>query len=130
MSASTATTASANGAPSAGHGHDEHDAHDIASHRRLYWAVGIALLVGTVVTVLARYLDFNSVALTVAVALFIASIKAFLVAGYFMHLISEKKVIYLTLAVTTAFFVGMIALLLFSEADPPRGTIAKTHYVP
>lgn len=130
MSASIANAAAVGGESSAGHGHNEHDAHDVASHRRIYWAVGTALLVGTVITVLARYLDFNSVALTVAVAMFIASIKAFLVAGYFMHLISEKKMVYLTLGVTAAFFVGMIALILFAEADPPRGTIAKTHYVP
>ena len=35
---------------------------------------------------------------TIAVALFIASIKSFLVAGYFMHLLSEKKTIYLILS--------------------------------
>lgn len=117
-------------ADAANHGHDAHDDHDVAAHLRIYWAVGAALLVGTVVTVLARYLEFNSVALTVAVAMFIASIKAFLVAGYFMHLISERKAIYLTLAVTVVFFVGMVGLILWSESDPPNGTVPRTHYVP
>lgn len=112
----------------AAHGHD-HD-HDIASHKKVYWAVGFALLVGTVVTVLAREWEFNSVALTVAVALFIASIKAFLVAGYFMHLMSEKKTVYLTLVTTVFFFVGMIGLILWSDADLPRDSTKKTHYVP
>lgn len=112
----------------AAHGHD-HD-HDIASHKKVYWAVGIALLVGTVVTVLAREWEFNSVALTVAVALFIASIKAFLVAGYFMHLISEKKTVYLTLVTTAVFFVGMVGLILWSDGDLPRDSTKKTHYVP
>jgi cytochrome c oxidase subunit IV len=113
-----------------GHDHDGHDAHDVASHLKIYWAVGAALFVGTVVTVLARYLDFSSASLTIAVALFIASIKAFLVAGYFMHLISEKKAIYLTLGTTAVFFAGMIALILWSNSDPPRDSKAKTHYVP
>lgn len=129
-------------APAAGHshGHEPTDAslvvdgqdhsHDEASHIRLYWAVGAALLVGTVVTVLARHLEFNSVSLTIAVALFIASIKAFLVAGYFMHLLSEKKTIYLMMVTTAAFFVGLVGLILWSNADLPRESKYKTHYVP
>ena len=88
------------------HGHE----HDHASHKKVYWTVGAALLVGTVVTVLAREWEFNSVALTIAVAMFIASIKAFLVAGYFMHLISEKKLIYAVLVLTAVFFVALLAL--------------------
>jgi cytochrome c oxidase subunit 4 len=109
-----------------GHEHD----HDHASHKKVYWTVGAALLVGTVVTVLAREWEFNSVALTVAVAMFIASIKAFLVAGYFMHLISEKKTIYLTLVTTAVFFVGMIGLIMWSDHDLPKDSAKKTHYVP
>jgi cytochrome c oxidase subunit 4 len=108
---------------------DGHD-HDLASHKRVYWAVGIALLVGTVVTVLAREWEFHSVALTVAVALFIASIKAFLVAGYFMHLISERKTVYLTLLTTAVFCVGMVGLILWSDGDLPRDSARKSHYVP
>jgi len=109
-------------------GHDH--GHNLASHKKVYWAVGIALLVGTVVTVLAREWEFHSVALTIAVALFIASIKAFLVAGYFMHLISEKKTVYLTLVTTAVFFVGMVGLILWSDGDLPRDSAKKTHYVP
>ena len=107
------------------HGHEDH-----ASQKKIYLAIGAALLVGTVMTVLARYMEFDSVALTIAVALFIASIKSFLVAGYFMHLISEKKMIYLVLGTTFAFFVGMIALIMWSDLDLPHGSTAKTHYVP
>jgi len=107
------------------HGHEDH-----ASHKRVYWTIGAALLVGTIITVLARQLEFSSVALTIAVALFIASIKSFLVAGYFMHLLSEKKMIYLVLGTTFAFFVGMIVLIMWSDLDMPHGSTQKTHYVP
>ncbi len=113
-------------AAGADHGHD----HDIGSHKKIYWSVGAALLVGTVVTVLAREWEFNSVALTISVALFIASIKAFLVAGYFMHLLSEKKTIYLTLVTTAVFFVGMVGLIMWSDGDLPKDSAKKTHYVP
>ena len=130
MSTPTSATAPA---PAAGHDHSHESGHgheDHASHIRLYWSVGAALLVGTVVTVLARHLEFNSVYLTVAVALFIATIKAFLVAGYFMHLLSEKKTIYLIMVTTAAFFVGLVGLIMWSSSDLPRDSQYKTHYVP
>ena len=113
----------------AAHGGHDHD-HDHEGHKKIYWAVGTALLVGTVITVLAREWEFSSVALTIAVALFVASIKAFLVCGYFMHLLSEKKVVYLTLATTVAFAIAMVGLILWSDKDPVTGTAPKTFYVP
>jgi len=113
----------------ASHGGHDHD-HDHEGHKKIYWAVGTALLVGTVITVLAREWEFSSVALTIAVALFVASIKAFLVCGYFMHLLSEKKVIYLTMATTIAFAIAMVGLILWSDKDPITGTTPKTMYVP
>ena len=66
-------------APSAAHdahGSGGHDHDDIASHIKTYVGVFIALLVGTVITVSMYYVHFQSMALTIAVALFIASIKA------------------------------------------------------
>ncbi len=108
----------------------DHGAHDDAAHKKVYWAVGAALLVGTLITVLAREWEFSSVALTISVALFVAAVKAFLVCGYFMHLLSEKKVVYLTLATTAAFAIAMVGLILWSDMDPVTGTRAKTTYVP
>ncbi len=88
--------------------------HDIQSEVRRYVMVFLALLVGTVVTVGAYYLHLPSVAMTVAVALLIASVKAFLVAGYFMHLISERKMIYGILLTTVFFFAGLMYLTIWS----------------
>ena len=51
-----------------------------------------------------------SVPLAVTVALLVATIKGSLVACYFMHLISEKKLIYAVLALTVVFFVALLAL--------------------
>ena len=89
-----------------------------------------ALLVGTVLTVAMYYVDFSSMALTVAVALFIASIKAFLVAGYFMHLLSEKKLVYGVLVISAIFFVALMGLTLWGSRDLPRNSETKTLYVP
>jgi cytochrome c oxidase subunit 4 len=100
-----------------------HDAHDIKKEVRRYLIVFVALLIGTVLTVAVNSIQFGAVAVTVAVALFIASVKAFLVAGYFMHLISEKKMIYGILASTAFFFIGMMYLTVWARGQMPHGTI-------
>jgi cytochrome c oxidase subunit IV len=82
---------------------------DIDRHVRVYITVFVALMVLTIITVAVSYLDL-SVPLAVTVALFVATIKGALVAGYFMHLVSEKKLIYAVLAVTVLFFVALMAL--------------------
>ena len=48
--------------------------------------------------------------IAVSVALLVATMKGTLVACYFMHLISEKKLIYAVLAITAVFFVALLAL--------------------
>jgi cytochrome c oxidase subunit 4 len=102
--------------------HDEH----FQEHIRRYLYVFYALIFGTVVTVLASYIPFGGHrALNIAVALVIASGKAFLVCGYFMHLISERKMVYGILAFTAFFFIGLMFLTLWSFGDPP--TFVTTH---
>jgi cytochrome c oxidase subunit IV len=105
--------------PGGGHAHD---AHDVSKHVKIYILVFLALLVGTVVTVGMYYVHIESVAWTIAIALFIATVKAFLVAGFFMHLISEKKTIYAVLAATVFFFAGMMYLIVWHRDEVPRGT--------
>jgi len=107
------------------HGHD-----DVAHHIPIYWKVFWALIAGTVITVGLYSVHFESVAVTIAIALFVASIKAFLVAGYFMHLLSEKKMIYGILAATVFFLIGLMALTIWGSNDHPSNTVTKTFYVP
>jgi len=104
------------------HTHDAHDAHDVSKHVRTYIFVFVALLFGTVLTVGMYYVHIPSVAWTIIIALFIATVKAFLVAGFFMHLISEKKTIYAVLAATVFFFAGMMYLIIWGRGEVPRGT--------
>lgn len=93
-----------------------HSPEEIKKSVRKYLWVFAALLVGTVITVAASYIHFENFKITVALALFIASIKAFLVAGWFMHLISERKMIYFVLITTVFFFAGLVYLTLWSMA--------------
>src|SRR5918993_2252179 len=82
---------------------------DIDRHVRVYITVFVALMVLTIVTVAVSRVHL-SVPMAVTVALVVATIKGSLVACYFMHLISEKKVIYAVLVLTAAFFVALLAL--------------------
>ena len=100
------------------------DAHsqDLSRQVRIYLCVFIGLLVGTVLTVAMYYVHFASMAVTVTIALFIATVKAFLVAGFFMHLISERKAIYTVLVATVFFFAAMMYLTVWARDQVPRGT--------
>ena len=91
-----------------------HSQEEIQKHVRTYIIIFFALLVGTVITVALNAVHFDSMKVTIAVAMFVAIIKAFLVAGYFMHLMSEKKMIYAILIVTVFFFAGLMYLTMWS----------------
>ena len=107
------------------------NAHDISKHVRTYIIVFVALLVGTVLTVALNYAHFDSVTLTISIALFVAIVKASLVAGFFMHLISEKKAIYAILLATVFFLGFMMYLTIWSRDQMPRGTqYFSTGHVP
>ena len=82
---------------------------DIDKHVRVYIIVFVALMALTVITVAISYLDLPP-AMAIAVALFVATIKGSLVACYFMHLISEKKLIWAVLVITVVKFVALLAL--------------------
>src|SRR6201982_513557 len=98
--------------------------HDHFSHHvRRYLFVFYALLFGTLITVGASYIPFGIHAINIAVALAIAIAKASLVACYFMHLISERKMIYVVMAFTACFFIGLMALTILSFSDFPRHTV-------
>jgi cytochrome c oxidase subunit 4 len=57
---------------------------------KLYIGVLVALVVLTVITVLAAGVNFGSPSINVVIALTIATIKASLVALFFMHLLYDK----------------------------------------
>ncbi|HEX9575693.1 MAG TPA: cytochrome C oxidase subunit IV family protein [Myxococcales bacterium] len=78
-------------------------------HLGQYYVVFVALLCLTAVTVAVSYLHLKR-PLAIAIALVIATVKAGLVAGVFMHLISERKVIYAVLILTAAFFLLVLLL--------------------
>ena len=74
--------------------------------RRTYFIVYAALIVLTVVTVLVSYVNLGL--LNVVVALLIASVKASLVALFFMHLKSEDRLVWGFALVPIAFLALII----------------------
>jgi len=110
---------------SVAHDDHEHSAEEIRKHVNRYILIGVALMIGTFLTVWAAFIDFakilpGDVNWNVVVALIIACAKGFLVVGFFMHLISEKKMIYSVLAFTVFFFAALMYLTIWSME---RGSI-------
>jgi cytochrome c oxidase subunit 4 len=93
------------------HDPNEHNSPEhIRKEIRVYLIVFGALAVLTMATVIACYGLQLPVHYAIMVAVAIASLKAFLVAGFFMHLLSEKKLIYGILLLTVAFFAALLWL--------------------
>ena len=87
----------------------EHAEHHIVTPLQ-YVYVYIALLVGTLITVLAAYKDmgvFNPV-----IALFIACVKACVVVLFFMHAKYQSRLIKLTIGSGIFLFLSLIAMTL------------------
>jgi cytochrome c oxidase subunit IV len=89
---------------------------DIDHHVKIYISVFVSLMVLTVVTVTVSRFHLP-VPIAVSVALLVAIIKGSLVACYFMHLISEKKLIYAVLVLTTVFFAVLLSLPVVTHSD-------------
>ncbi len=94
-----------------------------SEHVRRYLYVFYALIFGTLITVGASYIPFGNREINIGVALFIAISKASLVACYFMHLLSERKMIYGIMGFTAFFFIGLMVLTLTSFSDLPLHTV-------
>ena len=89
---------------------------DIDKHVRIYITVFVALMVLTIVTVAVSRFHLP-VPVAVGVALLVATVKGSLVACYFMHLISERKLIYAVLALTVVFFAVLLTLPVLTHHD-------------
>lgn len=98
------------------HGHDEHEAEHIKAHIKVYVWIFAMLIVGTALTVAVSYVDFQPHWKNIAIGLAIATVKASLVAGWFMHLVSEKKLIYSVMAATVFFFIALCFITIWSMA--------------
>jgi len=100
------------------HGAMDHGADhgDIDKQVRIYIIVFVALMALTIVTVAISYWHLPT-HLAITLALLVATIKGSLVACYFMHLISEKKLIYTVLLITVGMFIPLLALPVLTHSN-------------
>jgi len=98
------------------------ETHDIRKEVKKYFIVFAVLLILTIVTVAASNLPFG-VTLGVIVALIIASVKGYLVACNFMHLSSEKKLVYFVLILAVMGLIAMIFVFVAGHYDLPEGAL-------
>lgn len=76
---------------------------------RPYWVVFAALAALTVITVAISYLRLP-IGPAIFLAMAIATLKGTLVAAYFMHLISERGIIFSILGITLLFFIFLMTI--------------------
>jgi cytochrome c oxidase subunit 4 len=94
----------------------ENDHGHIQEHIKVYLTVFGALGFLTLLTVAASYMDVSPME-AIFLALAIATIKASLVAGYFMHLITEKQTIIWILCLTFIFFLFCMFIPMITVID-------------
>ena len=106
------------------HSHSHADEHpvDFKSYLRRCLYVLVAVICTTSLMIFTSFLPNYGWTAKVCIILSIACANAFVVAGFLMHLLSEKKAIYTTLAFTVFFFAGLMGLTIWAMHDFPTGT--------
>jgi hypothetical protein len=95
---------------------------DFNNYLRRCIYVFVAVVGSVSLMLMASYLPHFDWPAKVTLILAIACGNAFVVAGFLMHLISERKMIYTLLAFTVFFFAGLIGLTVWAMQDFPAGT--------
>ncbi|MDD5139894.1 MAG: hypothetical protein PHY43_06510 [Verrucomicrobiales bacterium] len=95
---------------------------EFKSYLRRCLYVFIAVLCTTSLMIGASFLPNYGWTAKVAMILAVACVNAFVVAGYLMHLLSEKKMIYTLLGFTIFFFAGLMGLTIWAMHDMPAGS--------
>ena len=95
-----------------GHAHEEGAVHAHIASTQFYVGIFVALVILTVITVKVSYYDFGSA--NTVIALLVATMKASLVAAFFMHLRYDR--LFNTLAFLAA-FLFLAIFILFTYDD-------------
>ena len=90
------------------HAHHGHTPEEIRKEMRVYLLIFGALAVLTVLTVWLCFGLKMAPHKAILIALAVAATKGFLVAGFFMHLLNEKRIIYGVLILTLFFFAVLL----------------------
>jgi caa(3)-type oxidase subunit IV len=100
------------------HDHDHDSPEYLAKQSKLIWMVGGILFLATAFTVWIAGVDLGSHELNITVGILVAVVKASLVALIFMHLKSERGLVYKVLLFTTVFVLALFFLTWLGFAYP------------
>jgi caa(3)-type oxidase subunit IV len=100
----------------------ESHATDLRTSLRRCGLVLLAVACTTSMMICASYSHLGGWPLRVAAILAVAAVNAFLVAGFLMHLLTEKKLVLTVLLFTVCFFIGLMGLTVWAAQDFPTGT--------
>lgn len=115
-------TAEQHNAPLTGHSESHGHTVDFNSYMRRCGAILGVVFCAVGLMIWASYLNLGW-SIKVAIILAIATVNAFFVAGFLMHLLSEKKMVYTILGFTVSFVIGLFALTIYAMNDFPRNTV-------
>ncbi|HUE36180.1 MAG TPA: hypothetical protein VMO20_02215 [Candidatus Acidoferrum sp.] len=118
-------TAEQHNAPVTGHSELHEHPVNFNSYMRRCGAILGVVICAVILMIWASYLpqDHFSWSVKIAIILAIASVNAFFVAGFLMHLLSEKKMVYTILGFTVSFVIGLFGLTIYAMNDFPRNTV-------
>jgi caa(3)-type oxidase subunit IV len=94
----------------------------LESYYKLCGVVLLVVAVAVSLMIYASFLPHFGWPAKVAIILGIAAVNAFCVAGYLMHLLTEKKLVYTVLMFTVFFVIGLFGLTMWAMTDFPAGT--------
>ena len=98
---------------------------DLNSYTRRCLLVLLAIACMTAMMIATSFSSLGGGSWTpkVALILLIAVVNASVIAGFLMHLLSEKKLVYTILAFTVFFFIGLAGLTIWAMNDLPVGSV-------
>jgi heme/copper-type cytochrome/quinol oxidase subunit 4 len=96
---------------------------DFRGYLRRCLYVFIAVVCTTALMIWISFLPHYGWPVKAGLILCVACVNAFLVAGFLMHLLSEKKMIYTLLGFVVVFFAGLMGLTIYAMQDMPTGTV-------
>lgn len=105
------------------HAHDDGAVHVHIASSQFYWGIFAALICLTIATVRVSYYDFGPA--NIVIAIVIATMKASLVAAFFMHLRHDK--LFNTIAFLAAFLFLAVFILLTYDDLGYRGRVDNAY---
>lgn len=101
----------------------DHGSENFEGYGKRCLLVFAAVMCITFMMVGVFYAHLPNHALSIALTLIAAAVNATLVAGYLMHIVSERGMTRIVFAFTLIFFTALLALTISARLSVPSGTI-------